>query len=127
MHFFDGYRSNPEYALECLQAAEEGGADWVVLCDTNGGRLPSDIRSAIAALKGPITGRLGIHCHNDGELAVANSMAAVEMGVRHVQGTINGFGERCGNLNLCSMIPNLQLKLGKKCSASKTTSSTRAG
>ena len=114
-HFFDGYRSNPEYALECLQAAEEGGADWVVLCDTNGGRLPSDIRSAIAALKGPITGRLGIHCHNDGELAVANSMAAVEMGVRHVQGTINGFGERCGNLNLCSMIPNLQLKMGKKC------------
>jgi len=114
-HFFDGYRSNPEYALECLEAAEEAGANWIVLCDTNGGRLPSDIRAAIASLKGSLTGHLGIHCHNDGELAVANTMAAVEMGVRQVQGTINGFGERCGNLNLCSIIPNLQLKMGKKC------------
>ncbi len=114
-HFFDGYRSNPEYALECLKAAEEGGADWIVLCDTNGGRLPGDIRDAIAVLKGATTGHLGIHCHNDGELAVANTLAAVEMGVRQVQGTINGFGERCGNLNLCSVIPNLQLKMGKKC------------
>ncbi len=114
-HFFDGFRSNPEYALECLEAAEEGGADWIVLCDTNGGRLPIDIRNAIASLKGPITGHLGIHCHNDGELAVANTMTAVEMGVRQVQGTINGFGERCGNLNLCSLIPNLQIKMGKKC------------
>lgn len=114
-HFFDGYRSNPEYAIECLRAAQEGGADWIVLCDTNGGRLPSDIRAAIAALAGEITTPLGIHCHNDGELAVANTMAAVEMGVRQVQGTINGFGERCGNLNLCSAIANLQLKMGKKC------------
>ena len=114
-HFFDGYRSNPEYAIECLRAAQEGGADWIVLCDTNGGRLPSDIRAAITALAGEITTPLGIHCHNDGELAVANTMAAVEMGVRQVQGTINGFGERCGNLNLCSLIPNLQLKMGKKC------------
>jgi 2-isopropylmalate synthase len=114
-HFFDGYRSNPEYALDCLKAAEEGGADCIVLCDTNGGRLPSDITEAIARLKGVISKPLGIHCHNDGELAVANTMAAVEMGVRQVQGTINGFGERCGNLNLCSLIANLQLKMGKHC------------
>jgi 2-isopropylmalate synthase len=114
-HFFDGYRSNPDYALECLKAAEEGGADWIVLCDTNGGRLPSDIRDAIAAVKGVVNTPLGIHCHNDGELAVANTLAAVEMGVRQVQGTINGFGERCGNLNLCSAIADLQLKMGKQC------------
>jgi 2-isopropylmalate synthase len=114
-HFFDGYRSSPEYALECLKAAEEGGADCIVLCDTNGGRLPSDITRAIASVKSVISKPLGIHCHNDGELAVANTMAAVEMGVRQVQGTINGFGERCGNLNLCSIIANLQLKMGKDC------------
>ncbi|MFQ5917543.1 MAG: citramalate synthase [Candidatus Binatia bacterium] len=114
-HFFDGYRSNPEYSVECLRAAQEGGADWVVLCDTNGGGLPGEIRKAISAIEGVITVPLGIHCHNDGELAVANTMAAVEMGVRQVQGTVNGFGERCGNLNLCSMIPNLQLKMGKRC------------
>jgi 2-isopropylmalate synthase len=114
-HFFDGYRSNPEYALECLKAAQEGGADWIVLCDTNGGRLPSDITEAITRVKNLISKPLGIHCHNDGELAVANTLAAVEMGVRQVQGTINGFGERCGNLNLCSVIADLQLKMGKKC------------
>lgn len=114
-HFFDGYRTNPEFAVECLKAAQEGGADWIVLCDTNGGGLPGEIRRAISAIEGVITVPLGIHCHNDGELAVANTMAAVEMGVRQVQGTVNGFGERCGNLNLCSMIPNLQLKMGKKC------------
>lgn len=114
-HYFDGYRSNPEYALECLKAAEQAGADWIVLCDTNGGRLPNDIRSALSSLKGAIKTPLGIHCHNDGELAVANTMTAVEMGVRQVQGTINGIGERCGNLNLCSIIANLQLKMGKRC------------
>ena len=114
-HFFDGFRSNPEYALECLQAAQQGGADWIVLCDTNGGRLPGEIREAIAKVNESVTTPLGIHCHNDGELAVANTMAAVEMGVRQVQGTINGFGERCGNLNLISLIPNLQLKMGKSC------------
>lgn len=114
-HFFDGYRSDPGYALECLKAAEEGGADWIVLCDTNGGRLPSEIRDALTAVKRAIRSPLGIHCHNDGELAVANTMAAVEMGARQVQGTINGFGERCGNLNLCSVIPNLQLKMGLEC------------
>jgi 2-isopropylmalate synthase len=114
-HFFDGYASSPEYALECLKAAVEGGADWIVLCDTNGGRLPSDIRVALAEVQKKVSTPLGIHCHNDGEMAVANTMAAVEMGVRQVQGTINGFGERCGNLNLCSLIPNLQLKMGKRC------------
>ena len=114
-HFFDGFRSNPEYALECLQAAQEGGADWIVLCDTNGGRLPGEIREAIAKVNQSVTTPLGIHCHNDGELAVANTMAAVEMGARQVQGTINGFGERCGNLNLISLIANLQLKMGKNC------------
>jgi 2-isopropylmalate synthase len=114
-HFFDGFRANPDYALECLKAAEEGGADWIVLCDTNGGRTPSDIREALARVNEVIRTPLGIHCHNDGELAVANTMAGVELGVRQVQGTINGFGERCGNLNLCSIIPNLQLKMGKNC------------
>jgi 2-isopropylmalate synthase len=116
-HFFDGYRSHPEHAVDCLKAAAEGGADWIVLCDTNGGRLPGEIRAAIAALKGVISTPLGIHCHNDGELAVANTLVAVEMGVRQVQGTINGFGERCGNLNLCSAIADLQLKMGKHCVA----------
>ncbi|MBI2090004.1 MAG: citramalate synthase [Deltaproteobacteria bacterium] len=114
-HFFDGFRCNPIFAVECLKAAEEGGADWIVLCDTNGGSLPGDIRVAIGDVKNLISTPLGIHCHNDGELAVANTMAAVEMGVRQVQGTINGFGERCGNLNLCSLIANLQLKMRKKC------------
>ena len=114
-HFFDGFRSNPEYALECLKAAEEGGADWIVLCDTNGGRLPSEVREAGGRVRESVRTPLGIHCHNDGELAVANTRAAVEMGARQVQGTINGFGERCGNLNLCSIIPNLQLKMGKSC------------
>ena len=114
-HFFDGFRANPDYALECLKAAEEGGADWIVLCETNGGRLPSDIRDALAHVNRVIKTPLGIHCHNDGELAVANTLTGVEMGVSQVQGTINGFGERCGNLNLISIIPNLQLKMGKKC------------
>ena len=118
-HFFDGYHSNAEFALECLKAAQEGGADWIVLCDTNGGALPNDIRGAIAAVKNSVSVPLGIHCHNDGELAVANSLAAVDMGVRQVQGTINGFGERCGNLNLCSLMPNLQLKMGKQCISSE--------
>ncbi|MBI4525561.1 MAG: citramalate synthase [Deltaproteobacteria bacterium] len=116
-HFFDGFRCNPEYALECLKAAEDGGADWIILCDTNGGSIPGDILAAMTEAKKVISTPLGIHCHNDGELAVANSMAAVDMGARQVQGTINGFGERCGNLNLCSFIPNLQLKMAKKCAS----------
>jgi len=114
-HFFDGFRANPDYAIECLKAAQEGGADWIVLCETNGGRLPGEIRDALNHVNQVISKPLGIHCHNDGELAVANTLAAVEMGATQVQGTINGFGERCGNVNLISVIANLQLKMGKKC------------
>jgi 2-isopropylmalate synthase len=114
-HFFDGFRANPEYALACLNAAQEGGADWIVLCETNGGRLPGEIRDALNHVNQAITRPLGIHCHNDGELAVANTLTAVEVGATQVQGTINGFGERCGNVNLISVIANLQLKMGKKC------------
>jgi 2-isopropylmalate synthase len=114
-HFFDGFRANPDYALECLKAAQEGGADWIVLCETNGGRLPGDVREALTQVNRAIKTPLGIHCHNDGELAVANTLTAVEMGATQVQGTINGFGERCGNVNLISVIANLQLKMGKKC------------
>jgi 2-isopropylmalate synthase len=114
-HFFDGFRANPEYALECLKAAQEGGADWIVLCETNGGRLPGEVRDALNHVNRVIKTPLGIHCHNDGELAVANTLAGVEMGATQVQGTINGFGERCGNVNLISVIANLQLKMDKKC------------
>jgi 2-isopropylmalate synthase len=114
-HFFDGFRANPDYALECLKAAQEGGADWIVLCETNGGRLPSDIHTALTHVNRVIKTPLGIHCHNDGELAVANTLAGVESGATQVQGTINGFGERCGNVNLISVIANLQLKMDKKC------------
>ena len=114
-HFFDGFRANPEYALECLKAAEEGGADWIVLCETNGGRLPGEVRDALQHVTRLIPTPIGIHCHNDGELAVANTLAGVESGATQVQGTINGFGERCGNVNLISVIANLQLKMGKKC------------
>ena len=114
-HFFDGFRANPEYAIECLKAAQDGGADWIVLCETNGGRLPGEVRDAINHVNRTIKTPLGIHCHNDGELAVANTLAGVEMGATQVQGTINGFGERCGNVNLISVIANLQLKMGKKC------------
>lgn len=114
-HFFDGFRANPEYALECLKAAEQGGADWIVLCETNGGRLPGEVRDALQHVSRVITAPIGIHCHNDSELAVANTLAGVESGATQVQGTINGFGERCGNVNLISVIANLQLKMGKKC------------
>jgi len=114
-HFFDGFRANPDYALACLKAAQEGGADWIVLCDTNGGRLPGEIREALSHVNRTVKTPLGIHCHNDSELAVANTLAGVEMGVTQVQGTINGFGERCGNVNLVSVIANLQLKMGKNC------------
>jgi 2-isopropylmalate synthase len=111
-HFFDGFAANPEYALATLAAAAEGGADMIVLCDTNGGSLTPHIEEAIRRVQGSIRLPLGIHAHNDSELAVANSLAAVRCGVVQVQGTINGFGERCGNANLCSVIPNLELKLG---------------
>jgi len=111
-HFFDGYRANPDYALRTLQAAARGGAAWIVLCDTNGGSLPGQVGAALRAARAAVSVPLGIHAHNDSELAVANSLAAVEDGARMVQGTMNGYGERCGNANLCSIIPNLELKLG---------------
>jgi len=111
-HFFDGYKDNPEYAIKTLLAAQEGGADVLVLCDTNGGSLPEEITRIINEVSAKVDTPLGIHAHNDGELAVANSMAAVQAGCVHVQGTINGYGERCGNANLCSIVPNLQLKRG---------------
>jgi 2-isopropylmalate synthase len=112
-HFFDGYKNNPEYALKTLAAASEGGADCIVLCDTNGGTLPHEIPPIMQAVQRTVNAPLGIHAHNDCECAVANSLIAVESGATHVQGTMNGFGERCGNANLCSIIPSLQLKMDK--------------
>jgi 2-isopropylmalate synthase len=114
-HFFDGYQADPAYALQTLAAAAEAGADVLVLCDTNGGALPSTLAAVIADVLSATTIPLGIHAHNDSEMAVANSLIAVEMGVGHVQGTINGYGERCGNANLCSIIPTLKLKMGHDC------------
>jgi len=114
-HFFDGWKANPEYALATLRAAERAGASVVVLCDTNGGCLPHEIRAGVEAARRAVEGPLGIHTHNDGELGVANTLVAVEAGCVHVQGTINGIGERCGNANLISIIPNLQLKMGYRC------------
>lgn len=114
-HFFDGYAANPEYALKTLQAAEAGGADLIVLCDTNGGSLPLQVMEAIRAAQQAVSIPLGIHTHNDAGMAVANSILAVQAGCIHVQGTFNGYGERCGNANLCSIIPTLELKLGIRC------------
>jgi 2-isopropylmalate synthase len=111
-HFFDGYKANPNYALETLKAAQAGGASTLVLCDTNGGSMPWEIQQMLEQVKAVVTLPLGIHAHNDGELAVANTIMAVQAGAVHVQGTINGFGERCGNANLCSIIPNLVFKMG---------------
>ena len=115
-HFFDGFKDNREYALESLEAAVAGGAHCLVLCDTNGGTLTSELAGIIKAVQKKFRRvPLGIHAHNDSELAVANSLAAVELGCHQVQGTINGFGERCGNANLCSIIPALKLKMGIDC------------
>jgi len=112
-HFFDGYKSNPEFALDCLKAAFDNGARWIVLCDTNGGSMPFEVGEIVHQVTKHIPGaHLGIHCHNDTENAVANSLCAVVAGARQVQGTINGIGERCGNANLISIIPNLMLKMG---------------
>ncbi len=112
-HFFDGYKSNPDYAYAVLKTAQEAGADFIVLADTNGGTLPNEIEKIIREIKERgITGNLGIHAHNDSDTAVWNSIVAVLNGAVQVHGTINGFGERCGNANLCSIIPNLTLKLG---------------
>ncbi|MHA1838608.1 MAG: citramalate synthase [Candidatus Ranarchaeia archaeon] len=116
-HFFDGYRGNPEYALRTIEEAKEAGADKIVLCDTNGGNLPNYVRKTVQAVKDHFSDdpvQLGIHMHNDTECAVANTIVAVEEGVTHVQGTINGYGERCGNANLCSIIPILNLKLKRR-------------
>jgi 2-isopropylmalate synthase len=116
-HFFDGYKDDPAYALEILRAGSEAGADALVLCDTNGGTLPSEVRRIIAALPRSELNPLGVHFHNDTGTAVANSLIAVEAGAVHVQGTINGWGERCGNANLCVLIPNLCLKTDADSSA----------
>jgi 2-isopropylmalate synthase len=118
-HFFDGFKENPDYALECLHTAEQAGADWIVLCDTNGGTLPFEVESIVSKVCAELTTPIGIHTHNDGELGVANSLMAVRAGATQVQGTINGYGERCGNANLCSIIPNLVLKMGMQCLRSK--------
>jgi len=114
-HFFDGYKTNPEYALKTLQAAAQAGADCLVLCDTNGGTLPHEIPLIMESVRKEIDVPLGIHAHNDSECAVANSLMAVVGGAVHIQGTMNGFGERCGNANLCSIIPSLILKMNKEC------------
>lgn len=110
-HFFDGYKDDNEFALKMIKAAEQGGADIIVLCDTNGGSIPHEIQQIFLDVRKKVKGPLGIHAHNDGDVAVANSLIAIEAGAVHVQGTINGVGERCGNANLCSIIPNLVLKL----------------
>lgn len=125
-HWFDGYKQNPEYALQTLNAALHAGAEWLVLCDTNGGTLPHEIGQIVREVQDALNvdssnpsshqqPLLGIHTHNDSDTAIANALAGVLEGVRMVQGTINGYGERCGNANLCSLIPNLQLKLGYRC------------
>ena len=114
-HFFDGFKANPSYALRVLEVAAEAGASCLVLCDTNGGTLPNEITLAIEAVRKLTNVSLSIHAHNDSELAIANTLAAVSAGASQVQGTINGYGERCGNANLCSIIPDLKLKMGIDC------------
>ncbi len=117
-HFFDGYADDPAYALRCLQAAAAAGAETVTCCDTNGGTLPDRVGATMSEVVRTLAesgARVGIHCHDDAGCGVANSLAAVAVGATHVQGTMNGYGERCGNANLVSIIPNLQLKLGHEC------------
>ena len=114
-HFFDGYRADPEYALETLLAAQEAGADVLVLCDTNGGTLPLELAEVVRTVCSKVDTTVGLHLHNDSGCAVANTLMGVQAGARHVQGTINGIGERCGNADLTSIIPGLQLKLGFSC------------
>ncbi|NOZ23310.1 MAG: citramalate synthase [Planctomycetes bacterium] len=118
-HFFDGFKADPDYALRCAVAAAEAGAQTVVLCDTNGGSLPEDVQRAAAEVRKVLDIPLGIHTHNDANLAVATTLAAVSAGATHVQGTVNGIGERCGNVDLCSVIPNLALKRNLKCTAAR--------
>ena len=114
-HFFDGFKADPDYSLRCLQVAAEAGASCLVLCDTNGGALPGEVVIAVERASKLTNVPLGIHAHNDSELAIANTLAAVNAGASQVQGTINGYGERCGNANLCSIIPTLKLKMGIDC------------
>jgi len=114
-HFFDGFRADRSYALAAAHAAAHAGADWIAFCDTNGGNLPSDVAEIVREAKKVLAMPVGIHAHNDSDLAVANSLAAVEAGCTMVQGTLNGWGERCGNANLISVIPALQLKMGLSC------------
>ena len=114
-HFFDGYRDDPEYALSVLSVANDAGASWIALCDTNGGSLPFDVRRATAAASVVVGAPLGIHAHNDTGMAVANSISAIQAGATMIQGTVNGHGERCGNADLITAIANLELKLGHKC------------
>jgi 2-isopropylmalate synthase len=115
-HFFDGYKADARYSLETLRAAARAGAATLVLCDTNGGSMPWEVEEMVKAVHDALPDiRLGIHAHNDGECGVANSLSAVRAGARHVQGTINGYGERCGNANLCAIIPDVELKLGLQC------------
>ena len=123
-HFFDGFKRNPDYALRTIQAAADAGAAWIVLCDTNGGALPEEIAAAVAQVAREVSVPLGIHTHNDGDLAVANALAAVRHGARQVQGTINGLGERCGNVDLCSVVGNLALKYPGYSSCSRRASSS---
>ena len=114
-HFFDGYKADPAYSLETLRAAARGGAETLVLCDTNGGSMPWEVGQIVSQVKAALDLPLGIHAHNDSECAVANSLAAFQAGCTQVQGTINGYGERCGNANLCSIIPTLEIKLDQRC------------
>ncbi|MFY9323554.1 MAG: citramalate synthase [Syntrophomonadaceae bacterium] len=114
-HFFDGFKANEEYAVQVLQAAQEAGADWLVLCDTNGGTMPWEIEDILLRISPLIKAPLGIHAHNDAGCAVSNSLIGVKNGCRQVQGTINGYGERCGNADLCSIMPNLELKMQMTC------------
>jgi len=121
-HFFDGYKNNPDYAIKTLKEAQDAGANLIVLCDTNGGTMPDEVKNIIKEVRRVIKGALGIHTHNDAEMAVANTIVAVKEGATQVQGTINGYGERCGNANLCSIIPNLKFKLGIDCLPDKSLS-----
>jgi 2-isopropylmalate synthase len=113
-HFFDGFKENQKYALQVVKTAEQSGAKVIALCDTNGGILTSDLQKIIKKVKSELEVPLGIHCHNDSGLAVANTLVAVSAGVKHVQGSINGLGERCGNADLCQVLPALHFKMGLK-------------
>ena len=114
-HFFDGYKENPEYALKTIQAAVEGGADWIILCDTNGGMLPHEVSKIVKDVAGMVDVKLGMHMHNDSGCAEANTLIGVHEGARQIQGTMNGIGERCGNANLCTLIPDIELKMEHTC------------